>query len=274
MKKIGNLRLITQILSLVLVNLGFISALETGVVAPVFYCHGCPAASFGCPIGVLQNFAAERTFPYYALGSLGLFGLALGRLWCGWACPFGALQDLIMRLRRRKDVIKLPPFPWLKYLSLVGIMIAAGIIAETAFCKVCPSGSLFAAIPHELLPSESTPADVILFQPSQEPQIGTFFYVHLATLALSLVLFVIIGRFWCRYLCPLGAIFGVFNRISILKIRLDESRCTGCKKCLSNCPASFKEVESIGVSSDCIQCGKCIESCPTKALSISASLRN
>lgn len=239
--------------------------------APVFYCHGCPAASFGCPIGVLQNFAVDRTFPYYAIGSLGLFGLALGRFWCGWACPFGALQDLFIRFRRHKDFIELPPFPWLKYLSLLGIMLAAGILAETAFCMVCPSGSLFAAIPHELLPSKSS--DVVLFQPSKEPSIGTFFYVHLATLAVSLVLFAIIGRFWCRYLCPLGAIFGVFNKVSILKIRLDKSRCTGCKQCLSNCPANLKEPESIGTSSDCLLCGECINSCPTNALAISASLR-
>jgi len=191
LKKIGHLRLTIQILSLILVNLGFISVLETGVVAPVFYCHGCPAASFGCPIGVLQNFAVDRTFPYYAIGSLGLFGLALGRFWCGWACPFGALQDLFIRFRRHKDFIELPPFPWLKYLSLLGIMLAAGILAETAFCMVCPSGSLFAAIPHELLPSKSS--DVVLFQPSKEPSIGTFFYVHLATLAVSLVLFAIIA---------------------------------------------------------------------------------
>ncbi|MFO8100641.1 MAG: 4Fe-4S binding protein [Dehalococcoidia bacterium] len=273
MKKIGHLRLIIQILSLILFNLGVISAMETGVVAPAFYCHGCPAASFGCPIGVLQNFAVDRTLPYYAIGSLGLFGLVLGRFWCGWVCPFGALQDLIIRLRRNRDVINLPPFPWLKYLSLLGILLAAGLLAEAAFCKVCPSGSLFAAIPHELFPSESAPGDVILFQPSDEPDIGTFFYVHLATLAVSLVLFVVIARFWCRYLCPLGAIFGAFNRVSVLKIRLDGSKCTGCKRCLSNCPAGFTEVESIGSSSDCIQCGKCINSCPTNALSISASLR-
>gem|GEM_PF-5804153 len=80
-------------------------------------------------------------------------------------------------------------------------------------------------------------------------------------------------RFWCRYLCPLGAIFGVFNKVSILKIRLDKSRCTGCKQCLSNCPANLKEPESIGTSSDCLLCGECINSCPTNALAISASLR-
>ena len=260
MKKIGSLRLITQICSLVLVNLGFISATETGVVAPVFYCHGCPAAAFGCPIGALQNFIAVEMFPYYAMGSLGLFGLTLGRFWCGWVCPFGTLQDLIIRIRHRRDLINLPSFPWIKYLSLIGILVSAWLAMDTLFCKICPSGSLFAAIPHR-------------FVSSGEFDFGTFFYVHMATLAVALTLFVIVGRFWCRYLCPLGAIFGTFNRVSILKIRLDKSKCTNCKQCLSNCPANFKDPEDIGTSSDCIQCGKCIGECPTNALSISASLR-
>ena len=256
----NRLRRFTQLIALVLVNLGFVQVLKTGVVCPFFYCYGCPVAAFGCPIGVLQTNIAVGQFPFYALGSLGLFSLFLGRFWCGWACPFGTVQDLVMWLRRRQDFVKLSPAAWTKFLVLAGVLLSAWIATDTLFCKVCPAGSLFAAIPHWFV--------------SPELSFGTFFYVHLITLAISLVAFFLIGRFWCRYLCPLGGIFAAFNRLSILKLKLDMSRCTHCMQCLRVCPVKIENPEDIESSTDCIRCGKCIDACQPKAIRISASFRD
>ena len=253
------LRWITQFIALALANIGFLRILETGVCGPFFYCHACPAAAFACPIGALQNYTAVGQFPFYALGTLGLFGLALGRFWCGWACPFGTVQDLVLRIRRRQDPVKLPRIAWMKFLVLGVVLFLAWLAADILFCKICPAGSLFAAIPHRFV--------------SPELPFGRFFYIHLLTLALALVAFFFIGRFWCRYLCPLGAIFGAFNPVSILKVRVDFSRCTSCMQCLKVCPVKIEELEEIESSTDCIRCGKCIEACKVNALSISASLR-
>jgi len=259
MNKLGKIRLATQIAALVIVNLGFTQTLKTGALCPGFFCYGCPWATFACPIGTLQNFTAVGMMPYYAIGSLGVFGLLLGRFWCGWFCPFGTVQDIVMRLRHRGNVATLPPVPWTKYLSLGGILLAAWIFSETVFCKVCPAGSLFAAIPQRFT--------------SPELNFGTFFYVHLGTLAVAILFFVLVGRFWCRYLCPLGAIYGVFNRVSLLKVVVNKNRCNDCKQCLSVCPVGIQEPEDIGHSTDCIQCGKCISECPAQAIRVSASLR-
>lgn len=261
MRTLGNLRLATQFFSLIIVNLGFTQALKTGIPCPVFYCYGCPWALFACPIGTLQTATFWGPFPFYTIGMLGIFGLALGRTWCGWACPFGAVQDLMARIRRSGDIVSLPSIPWMKYASLVGILIAAWIAAETLFCKVCPAGSLFAAIPHRI-----ANADKFDF--------GTFFYVHLITLAVALVLFYLFIRFWCRYLCPLGAILGLFNRVSIVKVKLDREKCDDCEQCLKVCPSNITRADDVGRSTDCTQCGKCIETCPTSAIQVAASIRS
>jgi len=258
MSRLGKLRRATQLITLVLVNLGFVQILKTGGVCPVFYCYGCPWATFACPIGVFQTYAALGQFPFYAIGLLGVFALALGRFWCGWACPIGAVQDLVMWIRRRGDFISLRRYSLPSFIVLAGALIAAWLAADVLFCKVCPAGSLFAAIPQRFV--------------SPEFSFGTFFWVHIATLAIALVAFFLIGRFWCRYLCPLGGVLGVFNRVSIVKIKLDMNKCDNCKECLSVCPVKIEEPEEIEDSIDCIRCGKCIDVCPTNAFQISASL--
>ena len=184
--------------------------------------------------------------------------LALGRFWCGWGCPFGTIQDFVMWIRRRRDYVNVRPFAWSSLIVLIGAVIAAWIAADTLFCKVCPSGSLFGAIPHRFV--------------SPELKFGTFFYVHIGTLVATVLAFYLIGRFWCRYLCPLGGGLGLFNRLSIVNIGLDMGKCKSCEKCLKVCPVNIQEVEDIGVSNSCIRCGKCVEACPTDALKISASI--
>ncbi|MBM4443967.1 MAG: 4Fe-4S binding protein [Chloroflexi bacterium] len=256
----AKLRWATQFLTLVLVNVGFVQVLKLGLPCPFFYCYGCPWAAFACPIGTFQHYAALQQFPFYALGAVGLFGLALGRFWCGWGCPFGTVQDLVMLVRRRGDAFKVRRVPWMKFAVLAGVILAAGIAAETLFCEVCPSGSLFAAIPHRLASSELS--------------FGTFFYVHLATLGAALVAFFMVGRFWCRYLCPLGAVFGAFNPVSLLKVKVDLSRCQHCEECLKVCPAGIAEVEEVESCTDCTRCGKCVESCGNDAMKIAPSFRD
>ena len=255
----GKLRRSTQFISLIVFNVGITQALKTGVPCPGFYCYGCPWATFACPIGVYQTYAALGLFPFYAIGLIGLFALVLGRFWCGWSCPFGTVQDLVSWARRRGDFFTVPPVGWTGLAVLGGALVAAWVLADTAFCKVCPAGSLFASVPQRIA--------------SPEFVFGTFFYVHMITLALALVSFYFIGRFWCRYLCPLGGIFAVFNRVSFLKVKVDKDNCTDCDQCLEVCPTKIRKARDIENSHSCIRCGKCIEACPHKAIKISASLR-
>ena len=251
--RLKNKRNIAQIAAFAISNLGFLRMLKTGFVCPFLYCHGCPFAAFGCPIGVLQHFIIDGQFPFFTIGSLGVYGMIFGRAFCGWACPFGTLHDMLSPTNRRKEV-KTPNYWYVKYAILFLTLVLAWFALDAIFCKFCPSGSLFAAIPFRFLnPSFS--------------EFGMYFYVHMFTLALTIVLAILISRFWCRYLCPLGAIAGAFNKVGILTIKLDEEKCKKCNACLDVCTMGITKTEDIGTSTDCILCGRCVEACSEKALS-------
>ncbi len=250
--QLSKLRLITKTIAFALSNIGFVPVSKTGFCLPYLYCYGCPFASAGCPIGGLQHFVIFLRFPFYILGVLGILGTVFGRGFCGWACPFGSFQDLIGGLRNQKR--RLRRFTYAKFAILGTVVIAAWLTLDTLFCKFCPAGSLFAAIPA-----------IFYYAPLE---IGVFFYVHIATLILTIVLVLFFSRFWCRYLCPLGTI-GIFNKLSIVTISLNPAKCKECLDCLSVCPMGIDKLPDIGSSTDCIVCGKCVESCPTNALTIS-----
>jgi len=254
--KVREKRRLTQIVALIISNLGLIPILRTGFVCPFLYCHGCPFAAFGCPIGVIQNFITYGQIPLLTIGSLGVYGMILGRAFCGWACPFGTLHDMLSPTNRRKEV-RTKNCWYVKYAVLFLTLVLAWFTLHTIFCQYCPSGSLFGAIPYRL-------REYFLFNRLSE--FGQPFYIHMFTLALTIVLALLISRFWCRYLCPMGAIAGVFNKVSIVNIRLDEKRCKKCNACLGACGMGITKLEDIGSSTDCTLCGRCVEACLEKAL--------
>jgi polyferredoxin len=253
---LSRLRHITHTIAFFLSNLGFIRMFETGLICPYFYCYGCPLASTACPIGTLQHFIIFPAIPFYLLGTLGLYGTIFGRAFCGWACPFGAFQDILAVFKKGKR--KLRRFTYSKFAMLLIVMILAWVTLDTLFCKFCPAGSLFAAIPAPF------------FYPSL--RLGFFFYVHIATLILTILLALLFARFWCRYLCPVAPL-GVLNKLSILTVSLDSTKCKECSRCLDVCPMGIDKLSDIGLSSDCILCGKCVEACQTDALKMSARVR-
>ena len=258
-------RRLAQAAAFLACNMGFTAATQTGLVAPFMFCHGCPLASFACPIGALQHFLGAHTAPLFLTGFLALAFLVLGRAACGWLCPFGALQDLLARLAGISKARGPPSAPRLarldraarkaKFLVLLGTIAGSWALAGTTFCWFCPVGALFAGIPYKLT--------------HMDTRLGLLFYAHLAVLALVLVIALLLPRAWCRYACPLGAIAGLFNRLSLIGIELDRDKCVGCGACLEACPMGLRSLDDIGTSVECILCGRCAEACPTGALRLS-----
>jgi polyferredoxin len=246
-----------------------------GVCAPGLNCASCPFALFACPLGILQNFISFfRILPFSALISTFfytsafflIYGLLFGRAICGWLCPFGFLQELLYKIPFYKK-----NFPrilrYIKYFFLIFFVILLPALitnelgyGEPWFCKyICPVGTLEAGY------------GMLLFQRKFVSLIGTVFYFKTFLLVLILTLCLIEERFFCKYLCPLGLIYGFFNKISFLRIKVKKSLCKNCKNCIGVCPQKIDPVEEAD-STECIKCFKCKDVCSKKAIILKIEL--
>lgn len=233
------------------------------VCVPGLNCYSCPGAVGACPLGSLQSSLSGVIlhFPFYVLGFLLLIGLLFGRLICGWACPFGLVQELLYKLPTPK--IKLSPavqrFTVLKYIITVLFVLVLPLafyyfdgIGIPAFCKyICPAGTLEAALPLAAVDMNIRNA------------LGSLFTWKFFILLIVIVASSCIYRPFCRFICPLGAIYSLFNKLSIYGVRVDMTKCISCDKCLRHCPMQCQKVGD----RECINCGECAEVCPTKAIS-------
>lgn len=235
---------------------------------PGLNCYSCPGALGSCPIGSLQAVLGSRNFQFsfYIFGFLALMGAVFGRFVCGWLCPFGLAQDLLYKIPFMKKLKKLPGdrfLVWAKYLILILFVILQPMFAvdftgqgEPWFCKyICPSGILMAGVP------------LYIMSDGIRKAAGLLYTVRFVLLVLLLFLSVIVYRPFCRYLCPLGAIYGLFNPIAFMRYRIDETKCTACGKCHEACKMDI-DVSMTPNHQLCIRCGDCKKACPENAINL------
>jgi len=230
---------------------------------PGLNCYSCPGAVGACPLGALQNALASsnKRAPYYVIGILLLYGLIFGRVICGFLCPVGLGQDLLYKIKtpkiQKSRVTKV--LSYFKYVLLAVLVIGIPLIyaidqtAVPGFCKyICPAGTFGGAMLLLIHPENA----------SMFSMLGALFTWKTALLFLIIALCIFIYRAFCRFLCPLGAIYGLFNRFSILGIKVNKDKCIDCGKCVTKCKMDIKTVGG----HECINCGECIPVCPTKAI--------
>ena len=234
------------------------------VCVPGLNCYSCPAASGACPIGAFQAVAGSSKFrfSYYISGFLILLGVLLGRLICGFLCPFGWFQELLHRIPTRKfSTKKLRPLTYLKYVILLAMVVLLPAFAvndvgmgDPFFCKyLCPQGVLEGAIPLALVNSGIRAA------------LGKLFTWKLCILLAVTALSVLFYRPFCKWLCPLGAFYALFNKVSLLQMKVDATACISCGKCARACGMDV-DVTKTPDHAECIRCGKCVLACPTGAV--------
>ena len=234
------------------------------VCVPGLNCYSCPGAAGACPIGAMQAVvgSSKFKFSYYITGMLIFIGVLLGRFVCGFLCPFGWFQELLHKIPTKKlSTKRLKPLTYLKYVILVVMVFLLPVLVvneagmgDPFFCKyLCPQGVLEGAIPLSLVNSSIRAA------------LGKLFSWKLCVLITVIVLSIIFYRPFCKWLCPLGAFYALFNRVSLLSMHVDESKCVSCGKCARTCPMDV-DVTKTPNHSECIRCGKCVTACPTEAV--------
>ena len=234
------------------------------VCTPGLNCYSCPGASGACPLGALQNSIASsnKRLPYYVFGIILLYGIIAGRWICSFLCPFGLIQELLHKIKTPKlkkgRVTRI--LSYLKYVILVvfvfifPLMYMFRNVPLPAFCKyICPAGTLEGAM--GLLSNK--------VNESWFSMLGPLFTWKFILLVAFITGAIFIFRFFCRFFCPLGALYGLFNKISLVGIQLDKSKCTNCSICVNKCKMDIHHVGD----QECISCGECIDSCPTGAIS-------
>lgn len=229
---------------------------------PGLNCYSCPGAVGACPLGSLQgSFSADKSTIFYVGGILLLYCIMFGRLICGWACPFGLIQELLYKIKtpklRKNRFTKI--LSYLKYVILaffvfvIPIAYAFRDMPFPAFCKyICPAGTLEGGI--SLLANK--------VNDSYFSMLGPIFTWKFLLLVSIVVASIFIFRMFCRFICPLGALYGLFNKISVFGVTVDNHKCTNCGLCANKCKLDIKTVGD----AECINCGECISVCPTNAI--------
>lgn len=230
---------------------------------PGINCYSCPGAIGACPLGSLQgSFSADKSTIYYVGGILLLYCVMFGRMICGWLCPFGLIQELLYKIPTPK-LKKSPVTRILSYLKYVILVFFVFIVPITyafrdtplpAFCKyICPAGTIEGGL--TLLANKANASYFSMLGP-----IFTWKFLMMVSIVVGSIF---AFRLFCRFLCPLGGLYGLFNKVSFFGIKLEQAKCIDCGKCISHCKLDIRHVGD----QECISCGECIDVCPTQAIS-------
>lgn len=235
---------------------------------PGLNCYSCPGALGSCPIGAMQAIFDGRTrgVAAYVIGYLAIIGLFIGRFVCGWLCLFGLIQELLYKIPTPKLTVPEKPDKILRYLKYLILFVMVFLlpffyrsqfgVGEPFFCKyICPVGTLEGGVP------------LILLNSILRGALGWLFRWKFLLLILCVAASVFIYRPFCKYICPLGAFYGLFQKVSLIRMRVDKEKCVDCGACAGICKMNVDPHKTPN-SNECIRCRACIKACPMHALSM------
>jgi polyferredoxin len=181
--------------------------------------------------------------------------LVLGKGFCSWGCFYGGWDDGFSRLRKKAVIKKISPIlRWMPFAVLFLVVISAAITLMPTYCAwICPFKTV-----------------------TEYEKVTNFETVVKTTIFLSLFISVVVvlpiltrKRTQCGMFCPMGAVNSLFNKVNVYDIKIDKSKCTGCLKCVKECPVnalSEEDVKNGKASFTCVKCGKCVDACSKHAI--------
>jgi len=298
-------RLIVQLLSLMAIN-GLVFTLIYPYIKlepipfglPILASINSPYTAIYSSLDLIQLELSQPEFPWIVVGTIFLIGAVVGRAFCGWVCPIGFIQDIITTLKGKLDFVSprtQKTAKKLKYYVLFLTMLISGslglalylgvgsdyktaldIFATGPFTAISPDGTLFGTVPALLRLLGQNLASIITRPPTIQE---VWAQLNKVPPLLALRLLILLGffgaawrvpRFWCRYVCPTGALMAVFQRYSFAGIKRDPVKCTKCPHCEIKCPMQINILDLPWEKfndPECIMCMECIDACPHGSLS-------
>jgi len=250
-------------------------------------------------IGLTSLLSGHRFIPGFLWGvGVLLITIFLGRVFCSFICPFGTIHHAVGAVRpalkgnRMIQANQKTPEQKIKYFFLVLLLISAAVGLNLSGL-MDPIALLFRSMALAVIPGLgaglrsvfdvmansdikalnliSYGAEVLL-----SPVFGYNVQAYQTAWFVGLVFFVILflnrirPRFWCRVLCPLGALMGIFSRVSLLKLKKDKDKCTNCNLCVKHCQgAGSPHPDQVWEAAECLACFNCHNICPEEALAFS-----
>ena len=220
------------------------------------------------PLGAAESVAATRRFPrVLAVGLVVplILTAMLGRVFCSWICPMGLLLEMTDKLRGALRFLELRPRDFraaraTKYALLVAGLVLAFVLSMPVLGYVYPPALLSREL-HELM-----------FHIFDRAELGRFgvslrgvSWMALVVVAIVLVEVTVSRRWWCRYVCPGGALYSLIGRARPVRVKLYEKQCTQCAGCVVACPMGLDPMRD-RMGAECDNCGVCISACNDDAL--------
>ncbi len=248
------------------------------------------------PLVAVTTMLSSRSFFVPLLWSLALVAITipLGRVFCGWACPLGAVLDGVSFLTKNRPGRRLKNWRNLKYYLLAVILVASLFTLQLTW-TLDPVTLLTRSVTLSLFPmltlASTTLFDALFgFDFLQDPLLGLQMKLNSTLLPEQLTFFrwaavvflllaAVVGleflsrRFWCRYLCPLGALYAVLSKFQIFQRRVS-GKCTDCGLCVRDCKMDAIREDFRGTRhAECILCYNCVKDCPEEATSLAFSAK-
>lgn len=234
------------------------------VCVPGLNCYSCPAAAGACPIGAFQAVvgSSKFKFSYYITGFLILAGVLLGRFVCGFCVRLDGSRNFCIRFHLKNIHPEVKAASVYQIWNSFGFRYSASYIGDEPagnggpiFCKyLCPQGVLEGALPLSIANAGIRAA------------LGKLFTWKAGILVAVVLLSLMFYRPFCKWICPLGAVYALFNKVSLLQMHIDTGKCVSCGKCAGVCKMDVDVVRHPN-HTECIRCGACVKECPVEAIS-------